>query len=87
MTLFTDLSYRKDSFLFFNVRKKQIVLRRTVSLLIVLIFASALTLSGIKSLGQGSAKGSLDERLGADDGAALAILFGANMRGNLDTCD
>ncbi|HJZ68903.1 MAG TPA: hypothetical protein VKF81_12325 [Blastocatellia bacterium] len=30
---------------------------------------------------------SLDERLGADDGAALAILFGANMRGNLDTCD
>jgi hypothetical protein len=53
----------------------------------VLIFASALTLSGIKSLGQGSAKGSLDERLGADDGAALAILFGANMRGNLDTCD
>lgn len=28
-----------------------------------------------------------DERLGADDGAALAILFGANMRGNLDLCD
>ncbi|MEK6410470.1 MAG: hypothetical protein AABN34_26400 [Acidobacteriota bacterium] len=30
---------------------------------------------------------SLDERLGTDDGAALAILFGANMRGNLDVCD
>jgi 2',3'-cyclic-nucleotide 2'-phosphodiesterase (5'-nucleotidase family) len=30
---------------------------------------------------------SLDERLGTDDGAALAILFGANMRGNLDLCD
>jgi len=29
----------------------------------------------------------LDERLGPDDGAALAILFGANMRGNLSTCD
>lgn len=28
-----------------------------------------------------------EERLGADDGAALAILFGANMRGNLDLCD
>lgn len=28
-----------------------------------------------------------DERLGADDGAALAILFGANMRGNLELCD
>jgi 2',3'-cyclic-nucleotide 2'-phosphodiesterase (5'-nucleotidase family) len=30
---------------------------------------------------------SFDERLGEDDGAALAILFGANLRGNLDTCD
>ena len=30
---------------------------------------------------------SLDERLGSDDGAALAILFGANMRGNLEVCD
>lgn len=30
---------------------------------------------------------SLDERLGTDDGAALAILFGAGMRGNLDVCD
>jgi 2',3'-cyclic-nucleotide 2'-phosphodiesterase (5'-nucleotidase family) len=30
---------------------------------------------------------SLDERLGTDDGAALAILFGANIRGNLDVCD
>ncbi len=28
-----------------------------------------------------------EERLGADDGAALAILFGANMRGNLELCD
>lgn len=32
-------------------------------------------------------KTSLDERLGTDDGAALAILFGANMRGNLELCD
>ena len=30
---------------------------------------------------------SLDERLGLDDGAALAILFGAGMKGNLDLCD
>ena len=28
-----------------------------------------------------------DERLGEDDGAALAILFGANLRGNLEMCD
>ncbi len=30
---------------------------------------------------------SFDEQLGKDDGAALAILFTANMRGNLETCD
>ena len=30
---------------------------------------------------------SLDERLGTDDGAALAILVGSGMRGNLDVCD
>src|SRR5262245_25560743 len=28
-----------------------------------------------------------EERLGTAEGAALAILFGANMRGNLDLCD
>jgi hypothetical protein len=53
----------------------------------MLIFLSAVTLSGINSAVQEPAKGTLDERLGADDGAALAILFGANMRGNLETCD
>ena len=30
---------------------------------------------------------SFDELLGEDDGPALAILFGANLRGNLQTCD
>jgi 2',3'-cyclic-nucleotide 2'-phosphodiesterase (5'-nucleotidase family) len=33
------------------------------------------------------APASFDERLGPDDGAALAILIGANQRGNLDLCD
>jgi hypothetical protein len=28
-----------------------------------------------------------DERLGDDDGAALAMLISANERGNLDVCD
>ena len=28
-----------------------------------------------------------DEKLGTDDGAALAFLFGANLRGNLFPCD
>jgi len=36
---------------------------------------------------QEPAKQTFDQRLGADDGAALAILFGANMRGILETCD
>jgi hypothetical protein len=63
------------------------VLRRIVSLLIMLIFLSAVTVSGIDSAAQEPTKETLDQRLGADDGAALAILFGANMRGNLDTCD
>jgi hypothetical protein len=29
---------------------------------------------------------SLDERLGVDDNAALAFLYGADMRGSLDVC-
>src|SRR5215470_13610746 len=29
----------------------------------------------------------LDERLGPDDGAALALLIGGNMRGNMEVCD
>jgi len=53
----------------------------------MLILLSALTLTGINSQAQQPAKKTLDERLGTDDGAALAILFGANMRGNLETCD
>jgi len=30
---------------------------------------------------------SIDERLGPDDGAALALLIGGNMRGNMEVCD
>ncbi|HWP45085.1 MAG TPA: hypothetical protein VNO14_17715, partial [Blastocatellia bacterium] len=37
--------------------------------------------------GQSQQGASFEQRLGPDDGAALAILFGANMRGNLDLCD
>lgn len=36
---------------------------------------------------QEGSKETFEERLGADDGAALAILFIANMRGNLGLCD
>jgi 2',3'-cyclic-nucleotide 2'-phosphodiesterase (5'-nucleotidase family) len=34
-----------------------------------------------------ASKEPFEERLGVDDGAALAILFGANMRGLLELCD
>ena len=63
------------------------MLRKSVSPLIMLILLPALTITGMNSQAQGPAKQTLDERLGVDDGAALAILFGANMRGNLETCD
>ncbi|MEK6302134.1 MAG: hypothetical protein AABO41_15600 [Acidobacteriota bacterium] len=36
---------------------------------------------------QETPKETFEERLGADDGAALAVLFIANMRGNLGLCD
>jgi 2',3'-cyclic-nucleotide 2'-phosphodiesterase (5'-nucleotidase family) len=42
---------------------------------------------GICAAHQATVPSSFDERLGEDDGAALVILFGANLRGNLDTCD
>jgi 2',3'-cyclic-nucleotide 2'-phosphodiesterase (5'-nucleotidase family) len=45
----------------------------------------AVTQTETPKLGQNTL--SLDERLGTDDGAALAILFGAGMRGNLEVCD
>lgn len=47
------------------------------------------TLTGPVAAGseQETPKETFDERLGADDGAALAILFIANMRGNLNLCD
>jgi 2',3'-cyclic-nucleotide 2'-phosphodiesterase (5'-nucleotidase family) len=52
----------------------------------------ALALASVSALSQSvnpenAPPASFEERLGPDDGAALAILFGANMRGLLDLCD
>ena len=66
------------------------MLRKTLSLALAIIFFSvsgATQSDATQSEAPGQNTLSLDERLGADDGAALAILFGANMRGNLDLCD
>lgn len=50
-----------------------------------LIAAGAVT--GKTGSAQEISKETFEERLGADDGAAMAILFTANMRGNLGLCD
>jgi 2',3'-cyclic-nucleotide 2'-phosphodiesterase (5'-nucleotidase family) len=44
-------------------------------------------LTGRTGFAQETPKETFEERLGDDDGAALAILFIANMRGNLGLCD
>lgn len=51
------------------------------------IALSAWALTQTTSSAKLAPSATFDERLGVDDGAALAILFGANMRGNLDFCD
>ena len=51
---------------------------------IALLGASVLTQTHVPGATEHA---SFDERLGEDDGAALAILFGANLRGNLELCD
>jgi hypothetical protein len=49
------------------------------------MFASAMTAR--PSLPQAEQAATFDERLGDDDGAALAMLISANERGNLEVCD
>src|SRR5689334_16334316 len=53
------------------------------SLLAVGLSAAAFT----QTPAQATPAATFEERLGPDEGAALAILFGANMGGNLDLCD
>lgn len=55
--------------------------------LFLLALVGCLTSAALPQATTGAAPQTLDERFGADDGAAAAILFGANMRGNLDLCD
>ena len=63
------------------------MLRRILCVSIMLTLQCALSLRRSIVAAQEPAKQTFDQRLGADDGAALAILFGANMRGILETCD
>jgi hypothetical protein len=65
--------------------------KATTTLLIVLsVFASLLTETPSQMTTSQVTAGeaaTFDERLGADDGAALAILISANERGNIEVCD
>jgi 2',3'-cyclic-nucleotide 2'-phosphodiesterase (5'-nucleotidase family) len=63
------------------------LLRRVLCTLLVIVSLSISALTQSEQAGPGQNTKSLDERLGIDDGAALAILFGANMRANLEVCD
>jgi len=49
------------------------------------MLASVMTATPLPSTGGQAA--TFDERLGDDDGAALAILISANERGNIEVCD
>ena len=74
-------------------------MRRKVSLLAILLFAA--TLTALQFGCSGSEPGGPDmnaplnfdinspkikERLGEDDGYALAIIYGADIHGSLETC-
>ncbi|HSB08624.1 MAG TPA: hypothetical protein VLM38_03885 [Blastocatellia bacterium] len=62
-------------------------MKRTFSTLLVLVFLCVCAATQTVQQKPGESQDIFDERLGADDGAALAILFGAGMRGNLELCD
>jgi hypothetical protein len=75
-------------------------LRRKISLLVIFAFMAALALinhgcsrsGGPDSDGKDDSPGfdlndpKIKERLGEDDGYALAIMYGADIHGSLETC-
>ena len=60
--------------------------KATTTLLILLSVFASLVAETPSQVTQGQAA-TFDERLGDDDGAALAILISANERGNIEVCD
>lgn len=63
------------------------MIRKILYAVIAVICLSVLAMPQAPAAGTAEQAASFDERLGEDDGAALAILFGANLRGNLEPCD
>ena len=70
-----------------NIKGVSNLFRRILCALLTIVCLSIFGLTQTDYQKEYWNKTSLEERLGTDDGAALAILFGANMRGNLDLCD
>lgn len=68
------------------MRGNPLLRKSTCTLLIILcMFASAMTQTPPSIATEQPA--TFDERLGDDDGAALALLISANERGSLEVCD
>src|SRR6266404_7585581 len=72
---------------YYELIQRREKLRRVLCTVLAVACLSVCGATQTEAPKQGENTLSLDERLGTDDGAALAILFGANMRGNLDLCD
>jgi hypothetical protein len=71
----------------FFMRGDQLLRKITCTLLITLcVFASAMTQTPSQPSPEHQ-PATFEERLGEDDGAALAILISANERGSLEVCD
>jgi 2',3'-cyclic-nucleotide 2'-phosphodiesterase (5'-nucleotidase family) len=63
------------------------LLKKTICVLVAIVCLSSGALTRAQAPQAEEKPATFDERLGDDDGAALAILFGANSRGNLEMCD
>jgi hypothetical protein len=62
-------------------------LRKIACALMLVLLMSASAMTQTPSQPPAGRPATFDERLGDDDGAALAILISANERGNIEVCD
>ena len=62
-------------------------MRKITCALLMILCLSASVMTWTQSSQAGGQAATFDERLGDDDGAALAILISANERGNIEVCD
>ncbi|MFP5262625.1 MAG: hypothetical protein ACLGJB_12025 [Blastocatellia bacterium] len=62
-------------------------MRKIACALLMALFTSASAVTQTPPPPPARQPATFDERLGDDDGAALAILISANERGNIEVCD